>query len=75
MTECWIQHDKPNARCECDNCGFECRASRLEMVADIQERINPGFEVPAGQCPQCGALSYLKTPPKYSPRWYARRKE
>ena len=74
MSECYLQHDKPNAMCQCDNCGHECRAKKLDMITDIQERLDPGFVVPAGQCPECGALSYLKRAPKYSPCWYMERR-
>jgi hypothetical protein len=36
------------------------------MIADIQERLDPGGVVPAGQCPECGALAYLETPTEWS---------
>lgn len=71
MTELYIHHEFPQARVKCDNCGNETRAFRLEMIADAQERMAPGFETPAGQCKHCGALSYLVAPAKWSPRWYA----
>jgi len=68
MTECFIQHEDDGAKCRCDNCGTEYRADELEMISDIQERINPGCEVPAGQCPdeECGALCYLAEPPEWT---------
>lgn len=59
MTECYIQHEDGRTQCKCDNCGFACTAGELHMIADIQERLTPGGVVPAGQCPGCGALSYL----------------
>lgn len=65
MTECFIQIEDDDAPVRCDNCGWEGVASDLEMVNDIQERINAGCETPAGQCPEddCGALAYLIKPP------------
>lgn len=66
MTECYLRADDESALCYCDNCGHECVANELGMIVDIQERLTPGETVPAGQCPECGALSYLKTPPKWS---------
>jgi hypothetical protein len=46
---------------ECANdCGAERRpANELDDVCDFTERIEAGGEVPAGQCPDCGALCYL----------------
>jgi predicted RNA-binding Zn-ribbon protein involved in translation (DUF1610 family) len=45
--------------CSCDNCSWQGPATALDAINDIQERIDPGSEVPAGQCPDCGALAYL----------------
>jgi len=66
MTELYIDHEKPGAICVCDNCGHECRASSLKLICDAQERLTPGGEVPAGECPKCGALSYLNKKPEWS---------
>jgi hypothetical protein len=43
----------------CDNCDWQGVAQELDDIADAQERLTPGDEVPAGQCPECGALAYL----------------
>jgi len=43
----------------CDNCGHQWRQSDLEEPKDIWQRLDPGAEVPAGECPACGALCYL----------------
>lgn len=64
MTECYLHHHDENAPCRCFDCGHECRAGDLAMIHDIQERIAPGEIVPAGECPQCGALSYLDLYPE-----------
>ena len=45
---------------ECDNCGKVCDEAELARVfpdiPDLTERIAPGEPVPAGECPDCGAL-------------------
>lgn len=46
----------------CGNCGLyfdEGEIIPLEKVKDLFERIDPGEEVPAGECPKCGALAYV----------------
>jgi len=43
----------------CDNCDWTGRCDALDPIDDIDQRLDPGSEVPAGQCPECGALAYL----------------
>jgi DNA-directed RNA polymerase subunit RPC12/RpoP len=48
---------------KCGNCGkvFSSESELACVVADIPnlfERIEPGGEVPNGECPDCGALVY-----------------
>lgn len=43
----------------CDNCRLYCAVSELDPIVDLEQRLDPGGVVPAGQCPSCGALSYL----------------
>jgi DNA-directed RNA polymerase subunit RPC12/RpoP len=52
----------------CDNCGR--RYERQEdfkhvfpRIPDLLQRLDPGGTVPAGECPECGALVYLETEP------------
>jgi len=50
---------------ECADC---CWEGRLQDVRDpsedgLWERLDPGSEVPAGECPECGAFAYLKVCP------------
>lgn len=48
--------------CRCDNCGKLCKLSQLlplHAVVSLGSRLDPGSEVPAGECLCCGALSYL----------------
>jgi hypothetical protein len=47
----------------CDNCGKVWKDSQLKSkYPDIEElgaRTSPGAEIPSGECPKCGALTYL----------------
>ena len=58
MTNCYLQveSDRP---VRCDDCEWTGLGHMLNQVSDIEERIDPGAEVPAGQCPKCGALAYV----------------
>jgi len=53
-----------NRRVKCANCpwsGPEDRVGRtLFQIHHLAERLEPGGEVPAGECPLCGALAYLE---------------
>jgi hypothetical protein len=44
-------------QCACQDCGWEGPADDVGDIADVQERIGAGEIVPAGQCPECGALA------------------
>jgi predicted RNA-binding Zn-ribbon protein involved in translation (DUF1610 family) len=55
----------------CDNCDWEGDLDGddytvLGHVEDLEVRINPGEIVPAGECPDCGALLQLGTRPEKS---------
>jgi len=45
----------------CDNCGTVWPDGKLKPIQDAQERLYPGLETPAGECPSedCGALCYV----------------
>ena len=50
------------AAVECDNCGNVATILDLIPLQDVPcltSRIEPGAEIPAGECRECGALSYL----------------
>jgi hypothetical protein len=55
--------DGDDPACRCDNCGHECPKSELNEAKDLDERLDfpvgdPRCIEPAGECPECGALSY-----------------
>ncbi len=53
-----VQLDK-DLKCRCDNCGWKGKAKKLKPISDIEDRIYPGEEVPAGECPACGACAFI----------------
>lgn len=48
--------------CSCDNCDWEGSITELRcqlaQIPDLAQRLDVGSEVPAGECPECGALAY-----------------
>jgi hypothetical protein len=46
----------------CDNCSWTSTAAQLKEINDLSERLSPGGVVPAGECPECGALAYVALP-------------
>ena len=45
--------------CECANCDWKGPIEEAKEPRDLWARVDAGCEVPAGECPQCGALAYL----------------
>ena len=48
---------------ECDNCGDVTTQDNLlplEEAKDLSMRLDAGSEIPAGECLECGAFSYIK---------------
>lgn len=45
--------------CRCAKCEAEWQESQLAAPHRLWERLDPGSEVPAGECPECGSLAYL----------------
>lgn len=43
----------------CGNCEWRGPLDECDEIDDIGGRLDPGSEVPAGQCPKCGCLAYL----------------
>lgn len=46
-------------RAECGNCGGVWKLDELRGYRDFWSRVEPGQEIPAGDCPECGAFAYL----------------
>ena len=46
---------------KCPNCDWTGTDDDIDLcdVPDLIERIEPGEEVPAGECPKCGSLAHL----------------
>ncbi|MDA8140730.1 MAG: hypothetical protein M0036_18950 [Desulfobacteraceae bacterium] len=42
----------------CDNCGKTFHDQGLDPIRHLHMRVDVGGEMPAGQCPSCGALAY-----------------
>lgn len=61
MSECFIE-GPAGAAVSCGSCDWTGTTEQTEMIRDIQERLYAGHEVPAGQCPHCGALCHLIRP-------------
>ena len=66
MSECYLANRSEDAPCRCDNCGTVTPAGKLEMIEDIEQRLDPGCIVPAGQCPGCHSLAYLADPEEWT---------
>jgi hypothetical protein len=64
MTTLNIEHNYPYADtflCACDNCGTVLENTALNAIKDAEQRLTPGEETPAGECPHCYALVFLLT--------------
>lgn len=47
-------------RCECPGCDWEGKASEVKPeISNASDRLDPGSEVPVGECPKCGTLCYF----------------
>lgn len=44
---------------ECGNCGGVWKLDELRGFENFLARVEPGGEVPAGDCPECRAFAYL----------------
>ena len=58
--------EKNEERHVCQNCGKVWLDSQIKVVmADIEDffsRVDPGEEIPSGECPECGALVHICKP-------------
>lgn len=63
----WVPFPHEPVRHECANCAARFTDNMLERadklgvgaIKDLHERLDPAGEVPSGECPRCGALTYL----------------
>ena len=45
----------------CQNCTYSTQdRDQLLPIRDIHQRVEPGEPMPAGECPECGALVHLE---------------
>lgn len=48
--------------CKCANCSWKGTEAEISVplkdCKDLGERLDPGSEVPVGECPDCGCLAY-----------------
>jgi hypothetical protein len=54
-----MTEDPDTDLCRCANCDWEGPMSQTRPIRRLGERVEPGEEMPAGECPQCGALAHL----------------
>lgn len=60
MSETQLHDETSDRPVACDNCDWEGEERQLAAIHDIHERIEPGREVPVGECPACGCLAYYE---------------
>ena len=51
----------------CNNCDWTGTVKDTNGIKDAHERLCPGEEIPAGECPECGAMAYIADEAK--PDW------
>jgi hypothetical protein len=51
--------DRTRIAC-CQNCEWSGDESALMPIADVFQRVSPGEEMPAGECPVCSALAHIE---------------
>ncbi len=59
MSEFYMTGEEDDRQARCDNCDWKGLARDTRAISDLHERIEPGGEVPVGECPECRALAYL----------------
>ena len=50
-----------DADCRCEHCGNRYSGRDMDPINEPETRVISGKPVPAGQCPNCGALAYVVT--------------
>lgn len=59
VSACDVKLPEPGEPCACANCEWRGTDNEADEIRDMHKRLTPGCEVPAGECPDCGALVYL----------------
>jgi hypothetical protein len=54
-----MKHDPDLVLAKCDDCGEVFDEDELDEIEKYSMRVGAGNEVPAGQCPDCGALAFV----------------
>jgi len=54
-------HYNADINAACGNCGHTERAGNCNPIKDPGERLSTGDPLPAGECTECGALSYVES--------------
>ena len=55
---CPACQDDGLVRFQCENCRKLWMEAQLKPVKDVTERVDPGEVMPAGECPDCGAVCH-----------------
>ncbi len=57
---CELNHEEDKPRCDyrCQDCEQEWGLDELHEVRHLSQRVEIGEVMPAGQCPDCGALCH-----------------
>jgi hypothetical protein len=55
---CELNHEEDEPRYRCQNCEQEWGLNDLHEITHLSERVEIGEVMPAGQCPDCGALCH-----------------
>ena len=55
----YLAYDSDVRAVICGSCDWAGLVNDTEPIGDLEQRIAPGETVPAGECPECGALAHL----------------
>jgi hypothetical protein len=55
----FAQPDDDARPVSCGNCAWTGTVDGCREVRDLLTRVEPGETMPAGECPECGALAHL----------------